>query len=83
MQKYFISQGLVSGQDVIVIHHQPQEFVEGCMWMPGAPSSARADDEDGDVKAEGGDGKIKIAWRYEQMKQFQTTVAFSNQYVPS
>lgn len=80
VQKYFISQGLASGQDVCVIHDQAREFVEGCMWLPGGAAPAAADDEQ-EEKPQGDDAKIKIAWRYEQMKQFQTTVASSNQYV--
>lgn len=40
--------------------------------------------EDGDDdKATQHDDKIKIAWRYEQMKKFQTTVPSSNAYVSS
>lgn len=84
VQKYFVSQGLASGQDVCVVHDQAREFVETCMWTPaGSSASAPAVDEEQEQKAEGEDAKIKIAWRYEQMKQFQTTVAASNQYVPS
>lgn len=81
VQKYFVSQGLASGQDVCVIHDQAREFVEGCMWTPGASSSNPIADEEKEERQQGDDAKIKIAWRYEQMKQFQTTVTSSNQYV--
>ncbi|KAJ8463312.1 hypothetical protein ONZ51_g10335 [Trametes cubensis] len=40
--------------------------------------SAAADDEE-DERASEHDTKIKIAWRYEQMKQFQTTVSTPSQ----
>lgn len=79
VQKYFISQGLASGQDVCVIHDQPREFVEACMWLPGG--SAPVADDEPEEEPEGDDAKIKIAWRYEQMKKFQTTVTSSDQYV--
>ena len=57
------------------------------MWIPGAiahgagPSTALQKEEEDEEKAGEEDAKIKIAWRYEQMKQFQTTVPSSNQYV--
>ncbi|EKM61191.1 uncharacterized protein PHACADRAFT_247640 [Phanerochaete carnosa HHB-10118-sp] len=82
VQKYFISQGLASGQDVCVVHEHPRQFVETCMWTPRGPSAAAASVDDGvEEEPEGEDSKIKIAWRYEQMKQFQTTVSTSDQYV--
>ena len=63
------------------------------MWLPGssgtasatfgaptqAPPTAAEDEED--ERASEHDTKIKIAWRYEQMKQFQTTVQSPSQYV--
>ncbi|GJE85779.1 PAXNEB-domain-containing protein [Phanerochaete sordida] len=81
VQKYFVAQGLAAGQDVCVVHECPRAFVEACMWTPAAPgvlpAAAHADEDE--EKAAEGDAKIKIAWRYEQMKQFQTTVPASNQ----
>lgn len=38
-------------------------------------------EEEEDEKAGQYDDKIKIAWRYEQMKKFQTTVSSSTSYV--
>ena len=93
MQKYFIAQGLSCGQDVCVIDNNAQDFVAECMWMPGGgpsigigttsnPPTPNAE-EDEEEQAKDHDAKIKIAWRYEQMKQFQTTVPTSSQYVVS
>ena len=82
VQKYFISQGLASGQQLCVVHDQPREFVEGCMWTPAFAASSMTVADDEEDKPQGQDSKIKIAWRYEQMKQFQTTVP-SDQYVLS
>lgn len=86
--KYAAAQGLASGQRVCVVDPRADAFLAECMWMPGsnapmptssvAPPSTVADDED-DERASENDTKIKIAWRYEQMKQFQTTVPSSSQ----
>lgn len=81
VQKYFVSQGLACGQDVYVVHERAREFVEGCMWVPGG--SAIVEPEPEAVKDAYEDSKIRIAWRYEQMKQFQTTVSSSKEYVVS
>ena len=81
VQKYFVSQALASGQDVCIVHDQPRQFVEGCMWTPSSSSFAVTADDD-EEKPQPSD-RIKIAWRYEQMKQFQTTVASSDQCVLS
>jgi elongator complex protein 4 len=82
--KYFVSQGLACGQAVAVVDDVAQGFVEECMWMAGAgltsdstPSTSpgqQVRDDEGETASQD-DTKIKIAWRYEQMKQFQTTVA--------
>lgn len=93
VQKYFIAQGLSCGQDVCVIDDNAQDFVAECMWIPGGGPSigigttsnppTPAAEEDEEEQAKDHDAKIKIAWRYEQMKQFQTTVPTSSQYVVS
>ncbi|EJF67008.1 PAXNEB-domain-containing protein [Dichomitus squalens LYAD-421 SS1] len=89
--KYFASQGLACGQRICVVDARPDAFLSECMWMPGssgaasaqsnsptpAPPTAAEDEED--EKASEHDTKIKIAWRYEQMKQFQTTVQSPDQ----
>lgn len=93
MQKYFVVQGLAAGQNVYVVSERARQFLEECMWLPGGnastatspshgPSTTPAEDEE-DENAKKHDAKIKIAWRYEQMKQFQTTVSSSTQYVVS
>lgn len=86
--KYSAAQGLASGQRVCVVDLRAEAFLEECMWVPGssapthtaspaAPSHAAEDEED--ERASEHDTKIKIAWRYEQMKQFPTTVPTSSQ----
>lgn len=71
MQKYFAAQGLASGQRVCVVGAEGARWVEDLMWMPnGVAVGADADDE-----GAGSGEKVTIAWRYEKMKQFQTTVA--------
>ncbi|KAI0321688.1 PAXNEB protein-domain-containing protein [Amylostereum chailletii] len=80
VQKYFLAQGLASGQTVCVIDPEAQSIVTECMWTPGSGAvSPRSDEVDEDEDKEPGtDSKVKIAWRYEQMKKFQTTVTASN-----
>ncbi|KAI0348453.1 PAXNEB-domain-containing protein, partial [Trametopsis cervina] len=86
VQKYFVAQGLAAGQNVCIVSDQPREFLQGCMWLPGsandisapAASTSQAEDEEEET-AKDHDTKIKIAWRYEHMKQFQTTVSSQNQ----
>jgi len=62
-------------------------FIGESMWIPGtsnqAPVNSNKVEDEEDEKANQQDEKIKIAWRYEQMKQFQTTVPSSNSYVCS
>ncbi|PIL31614.1 hypothetical protein GSI_06316 [Ganoderma sinense ZZ0214-1] len=90
--KYYASQGLASGQCVCIVDARPDTFLAECMWTPesngtvpsghsGSPTPTpptSAEDEE-DERASDHDTKIKIAWRYEQMKQFQTTVPSSSQ----
>ncbi|KAH9847368.1 PAXNEB-domain-containing protein [Lenzites betulinus] len=86
--KYAVAQGLVSGQRVCVVGARAEAFLGECMWVPGSAAQTQsaspagpstfADDAE-DEKASEHDTKIKIAWRYEQMKQFQTTVPTSSQ----
>lgn len=75
VQKYFVAQGIANGHTVCVVHDDPLSFVKRCMWMPASRSS-QVDDDDAAQSGE----RIKIAWRYEQMKKFETTV--NNLYVP-
>lgn len=92
--KYFAAQGLACGQRVCIVDTRPDSFLSECMWVPGSnipaptastnspePSQSSAAEDEEDERASEHDTKIKIAWRYEQMKQFQTTVQSSNQYV--
>lgn len=91
VQKYFVAQGLACGQDVCVIDDNAREFVAECMWIPGGSTppningsaSPSVEAEEDEEQTKDHDTKIKIAWRYEQMKQFQTTVQTSTQYVAS
>ncbi|EIM83354.1 uncharacterized protein STEHIDRAFT_148905 [Stereum hirsutum FP-91666 SS1] len=91
--KYAVSMGLAGGMAVWVVGGQgnieEKEWVEECMWMPGvgglkAGQGQEQAQDDGEKETDGEDGegeegsKIKIAWRYEQMKKFQTTVNASN-----
>lgn len=84
LQKYFVAQGLVGGQGVTVVANGAVEFVEGCMWLPagesveglGTPSYHEHEGSGDSTSAALNFGeKVTIAWRYKQMKQFQTTIS--------
>ena len=89
--KYFAAQGLASGQRLCIVDPQPETFLSECMWIPGAvdvstaptpapvPFGSTVVEDEEDERASEHDTKIKIAWRYEQMKQFQTTVPSPSQ----
>ncbi|CAL1695413.1 unnamed protein product [Somion occarium] len=82
IQKYFIAQGLACGQTVCVLDDNAKEFVSECMWIPShatQTTGTTAPEDEEDETAKSHDAKIKIAWRYEQMKQFQTTVSSTSQ----
>ncbi|EJD52181.1 hypothetical protein AURDEDRAFT_98992, partial [Auricularia subglabra TFB-10046 SS5] len=66
LQKYFIAQGLHSGQHVCVFGHR--DVVDGCMWLPKDTALEEL------AVQEKEDEKMTIAWRYENVKRFQTTV---------
>ena len=83
LQKYFIAQGLSCGHKVHVFDVDLESLgslVESCMWIPG--TSAVPSTEEEEIPSSDGD-KVKIAWRYENMQKFRTTVTSreSDQYV--
>ena len=86
VQKYFIAQGISCGQNVCVVGGDTEQFVEDIMWTPrsrNATSNASANGEDGEKPDGPKPDEIKIAWRYEKMKPFQTTVPPSSPHVSS
>ncbi len=84
VQKYFVAEGLASGHRVVIVDSDPDDFVRDIMWYPKnstthVPSNDGVQsDDDGQM---GGQESIKIAWRYKQMKQFQTSIKASSLYV--
>jgi elongator complex protein 4 len=75
--KYFIAQGLALEQFVKVISDASTSLVESCMWLPDSKNhneeSTTIHDDDNE-EAPAADETISIAWRYEKMQPFQTTV---------
>ena len=85
IERYWIAKGLVSGSKSLVLGEETgaKEVVAGCMWIEEYASSGESGGGGGDVGSESegegvgdgvDDGRTKIAWRYERMKRFQTTV---------
>ena len=82
VQKYFIAQGLKTGHPLCVIADGAADFVGDCMWIPrNASDLANTPDEENSCDQEA--QKMKIAWRYEQMRPFQTTASSSSSSVRS
>ncbi len=78
--KYFVAQGLVAGHKMCVIGgaEELSQFVKECMWLPKGSNSTQEAEEDEEEKGNDLAQKVKIAWRYENMKQFKTTVGSSS-----
>jgi hypothetical protein len=98
MQRYWVSQGLLGGQGVVVVggESEGEELVEGAMWEAkkagGLDAQTKAEESASDgegLEEEEQAGKKKIAWRYGGMGKFKTTVDSSSSsgkldlYVPS
>lgn len=77
VHNYFLAQGLAIGHNIVLVDEDPLRVFDECMWTS---TSFFAEEDKKEVEADQQEEKIKIAWRYETMKQFQTTVE-SNQYV--
>jgi len=52
-----------------------RDVVKGCMWVDEKRSEGGSESEGEGAGGGEGRGGGKIAWRYERMKRFQTTVA--------
>lgn len=76
IHRYFIAQGLASGHDVTVVSEDAEELVSNCMWVQASEAAIKKENDDESSSMESArSSEIKIAWRYENMKQFQTSVA--------
>ena len=90
VERYFIAQGLASGQEVVCVGEKEEceGVVGGCMWVDPragvAAAAARGDarstaadgsESEGEVGGPEDIGRTRIAWRYDSMGKFQTSVA--------
>ncbi|KAI6136793.1 PAXNEB-domain-containing protein [Pisolithus sp. B1] len=82
VQKYFVSQGIACGQQVCIVDDDGLFFARGCMWtsVGSSATSSVVNNEEDDGRSAQSDERIKIAWRYEKMKMFQTTVPSGSSY---
>lgn len=80
LHKYFLSQGFASAQNVIVYDPFAKDLVESCMWVSGDSGQVLDEEEEGSKNPH---DKVKIAWRYEGLQRFKTTVSSNlhDQYV--
>ncbi|WVF66015.1 hypothetical protein IAT40_000753 [Kwoniella sp. CBS 6097] len=85
IERYWIAQALISGQSSVFVGGDEgdelgKEIVGGCMWVEKGRSGTGDGDEsqsEGELDA-AAEGEVseakKIAWRYEKMEKFKTTV---------
>lgn len=78
IHRYFVAEGLASGHNVSIVGENAKEIVSNCMWMQ-TPGTAVENEDGSDPSLP--PGEVKIAWRYEKLKQFQTSVPY-NKFVP-
>ncbi|KAF8529062.1 Elongator complex protein 4 [Hysterangium stoloniferum] len=70
IQRYFIAQGIASGHYMCILDDSAMEITAHCMWTSN-PDLV----QDSEQKEEGKELGVKIAWRYEHMKPFKTSVS--------
>ena len=78
LQRYWIAQGILSGQKVVTVGEveRMKALVDGCMGLAPGEMERLTGEASGDERDDaGGDEEVKIAWRYKGMKRFETTVA--------
>ncbi|CAG8518503.1 4342_t:CDS:2, partial [Scutellospora calospora] len=71
--KYFLSQGIASGHHVLFssAEEDPANFIKGLPWITNDDTN---DLDDGTEI----DDKMKIAWRYKEMKKFESGIKSNN-----
>jgi elongator complex protein 4 len=78
VQRHFVTQGIASRQGVCILDDSAIEFASGCVWMSSTDSSTQGPQEVDETTTENeGAPGVKIAWRYEHMKKFQTSVDYT------
>jgi elongator complex protein 4 len=80
VQRHFVAQGLASSQNVCILDDTAMDLAANCMWMhsTGTPGQASHEPDEG-ATGDGEKSEVKIAWRYENMKKFQTSVTTPSQ----
>ena len=80
IQKYFIAQGIASSQHVCVISDPGRgiDFVRQCMWLLNSQALSNTEDKNDDHDKPTRSNHTKIAWRYENLGNFKTTIESSN-----
>ena len=81
ISRYFLAQAFLAGEDVVVVGEEvsARELVKGCMWVDerglGSGSGAKGEESGSEGEVDGeGDGRTKIAWRYNGMDKFKTSI---------
>ena len=77
VQRHFVAQGIASAQSVCILDDSAIKIASSCMWMPSTGASLQSSQEVEEAMPENGGLGVKIAWRYESMKKFQTSVDYT------
>lgn len=68
--RYYLSQGLVAHHNILSVGLS----AASCMWIPASQQTPESDNEDAGLDHKEGRGDSRIAWRYANMKRFETSV---------
>lgn len=78
LQRHFVAQGLASGQNIYILDDYAMDLAINCMWTQ--PNKTLLDEVDSERDSgELESSAVKIAWRYENMRKFQTSVSSASQ----
>lgn len=83
ISRYFIAQAFLASEEVVVVAEEAsgRELVKGCMWVDERGlGSGKAEESGSEGEVDGGgegDNRTKIAWRYNGMDKFKTSIGRS------
>jgi hypothetical protein len=73
--KHFITQGILSHHKLLLVDLSGDDFIQKCPWVRPEPNSTLAVSSERQTDAQVTD-PVQIAWRYEHLKQFSTTIEY-------
>ena len=71
MLKYFISQGIASENELLVVGDGVENICDGLMWLS---EDKDENDKEKSISKENEDDRMAIAWRYKGLGRFESGV---------